>query len=164
MRWHGRKEAQVSDTPRTDGLTFLAQSGMMPPYNTVPSAFAQQLERELAVVTEQRDGLRAGIDYASDQLTKVKEQRDGLHELHNKNAARSKELLELCGTLREQRDGIEGMYHEVIAAVLECDPIPACQREDDQLEPPWEVITRIREQRDRLAEALRKAVCPRCGK
>ena len=38
------------------------------------------------------------------ELTAVTEQRDSLHELHNKNAARSKELLELCGTLREQRD------------------------------------------------------------
>jgi len=40
----------------------------------------------------------------NNQLTAVTEQRDGLHELHNKNAARSKELLELCGTLRKQRD------------------------------------------------------------
>ena len=58
----------------------------------------------------------------------------------------------------EQRDSIDSMYHKVIKAVLECDPIPACKREDDQLEPPWEVIARIREQRDRLAEALRKAI------
>ena len=52
--------------------------------------------------------------------------------------------------MTEQRDLIEGMYQKVIAAVLDCDPIPACKREHDQLEPPWEVITRIREQRDRL--------------
>ena len=54
----------------------------------------------------------------------------------------------------EQRDDIDSMYHKVIKEVLKCDPIPACKREDDQLEPPWEVIARIREQRDRLAEAL----------
>jgi hypothetical protein len=54
----------------------------------------------------------------------------------------------------EQRDEINSMYHKIIKEVLECDQIPACQREDDQLEPPWEVIARIREQRDRLAEAL----------
>jgi hypothetical protein len=58
----------------------------------------------------------------------------------------------------EQRDSIDSMYHKIIKEVLECDPIPACQREDDQLEPPWEVIARIRKQRDRLAEALRKAI------
>ena len=38
--------------------------------------FAKTLERELTAMTAQRDGLRAGIDYASDQLIKVKEQRD----------------------------------------------------------------------------------------
>jgi hypothetical protein len=50
---------------------------------------------------------------AENKLTAVTEQRDGLHELHNKNAARSKELLELCGKLRkeltavtEQRDAV----------------------------------------------------------
>jgi len=36
------------------------------------------LRRELKAVTEQRDGLRSGIDYASDQLHKVTEQRDRL--------------------------------------------------------------------------------------
>jgi hypothetical protein len=39
---------------------------------------AQNLEEELDRVTEQRDGLRSGIDYASDQLHKVTEQRDRL--------------------------------------------------------------------------------------
>jgi len=60
-----------------------------------------------AMLADMRD--RALI--AERELTAVTEQRDGLHELHNKNAARSKELLELCGTLRieltamtEQRD------------------------------------------------------------
>lgn len=38
----------MSDTPRTDGIEFLAQPGMMPPFSTVPSAFARELERELA--------------------------------------------------------------------------------------------------------------------
>jgi hypothetical protein len=42
--------------------------------------YAQDLETELAAVTEQRDGLRSGIDYASDQLSKVTEQRDRLAE------------------------------------------------------------------------------------
>ena len=36
----------MSDTPETDGIEFLAQPGMMPPYNTVPSDFARRLERE----------------------------------------------------------------------------------------------------------------------
>jgi hypothetical protein len=57
-----------------------------------------------------------------------------------------------------QRDGIDSMYYKIIKEVLECDPIPACKREDDHLEPPWEVIARIREQRDRLAEALQDLI------
>jgi hypothetical protein len=47
-----------------------------------------QLERELTTVTEQRDGLRSGIDYASDQLSKITQQRDRLAEAleHSLNA------------------------------------------------------------------------------
>jgi uncharacterized coiled-coil DUF342 family protein len=45
--------------------------------------FGRELERELTAVTEQRDGLRSGIDYASDQLHKVTEQRDRLAEAVN---------------------------------------------------------------------------------
>jgi len=35
-----------------------------------------RLERELTAVTEQRDRLRSGIDYACDQLSKITKQRD----------------------------------------------------------------------------------------
>jgi len=52
------------------------------------------------------------------------------------------------------RETLEGMYHKVVSACLRCDPIPACEREDDELEPPWEVIDRVKSQRDRLAEAV----------
>ena len=75
----------MSDTPRTDAATRMAFSGEY----MVPIEDAQKLERELAEVTKQRDGLRAGIDYASDQLTKVKEQRDKLAEaIANHNEAK----------------------------------------------------------------------------
>jgi hypothetical protein len=36
----------MSDTPETDGITFKATQEMMPPYDTVPSAFARRIERE----------------------------------------------------------------------------------------------------------------------
>jgi ATP-dependent protease ClpP protease subunit len=39
------------------------------------------LKQELIATTEQRDGLRSGIDYASEQLHKVTEQRDRMAEL-----------------------------------------------------------------------------------
>jgi preprotein translocase subunit SecA len=55
---------------------------------------------------------------------------------------------------KEQRETLEGMYHKVVSACLRCDPIPASQREDDELEPPWEVVDRVKRQRDRLAEAV----------
>jgi hypothetical protein len=43
----------MSKTPRTDSITFVSQPGMMPPYDTVPAAFARELEMELNE-TEQR--------------------------------------------------------------------------------------------------------------
>jgi hypothetical protein len=70
----------MSDTPETDDLIpqFL-DCGKIPDV----FALARRLERE-------RDEAR--------------EQRNCLHELHNKNAIHSKELLELCETLRKERD------------------------------------------------------------
>lgn len=42
---------------------------------------------------------------------------------------------------------LESMYGKIIREILLCDPIPASQRADDQLEPPWEVIARMRKER-----------------
>ena len=57
-------------------------------------------------------------------------------------------------------ESLESMYQRVVAACLHCDPIPACQREDDQLEPPWEVIGRILDERNTArvvaADAIRE--------
>ena len=61
-------------TPRTD-KAWSCFSGYTQPLQDVKD-LSHELERELTAMTEQRDGLREGIDYASDQLTKVKEQRD----------------------------------------------------------------------------------------
>jgi hypothetical protein len=62
----------VTDTPETDNL---ARGN-----HVVPTEFAQQLERERDEARQQRDGLRSGIEYASEQLTAVTEQRDRLAE------------------------------------------------------------------------------------
>ena len=93
-------------TPRTDAESFLSRGmGIVPtlPKEAVRIDFARTLERELTAVTEQRDGL---------------------HELHNKNAARSQELLELCRTLRkeltamtEQRDRLA----KALQKLADCD-------------------------------------------
>ena len=52
-----------------------------------------QLERERDEAREQRDGLRSGIDYASDQLTTVTEQRDRLAKALQECREDSVELL-----------------------------------------------------------------------
>jgi len=69
-------------TPRTDEFEALRNAMSTRASADYVSALqlCDELERELTAVTEQRDGLRWGIDYASDQLHKVTEQRDRLAE------------------------------------------------------------------------------------
>jgi len=50
---------------------------MMDPNGTIWD-HAKKVQLELTAMTEQQDGLRSGIDYASEQLHKVREQRDRL--------------------------------------------------------------------------------------
>lgn len=50
----------MSDTPRTDAATRMAFSGEY----MVPIQEAQNLERELADMTKQRDALAEGLDKA----------------------------------------------------------------------------------------------------
>jgi len=47
-----------NETPRTNGITFIAQPGMMPPYPTVPAEHARTLERELNAATAEIEQLR----------------------------------------------------------------------------------------------------------
>lgn len=69
----------MSDTPETDKAERMAFASEY----MVPTEFARELERE-------RDEAR--------------DQRNRLHELHNQNAIHHNELLELCVTLRKERD------------------------------------------------------------
>ena len=39
---------------------------------------------------------------------------------------------------------IDADYQKIVSEILECNPIPASLRIDDRLEPPWEVVRRIR--------------------
>lgn len=68
-------------------------------------------------------------------------ERDGLHALHNKNAAYSAELLELCRTLRKERDELRA-ENEILRSNKLSDPL---------LEVTFKHITA---ERDRLADAL----------
>lgn len=55
-----------------------------------------------------------------------------------------------------EEETLESMYAKVVAVALECDPIPAKDRTDDELEPPWEVFARVKRERDIwIAEAER---------
>ena len=53
---------------------------------------------------------------------------------------------------------LESMYHKVVMVALDCDPIPASQRADDRLEPPWEVFARMKRERDEARTALSATV------
>ena len=66
-------EIKLAPTPETDAMEYF--DAMCDPDRVVEAEFARKLERE----------------------------RNGLHDLHNKNATRSAELLELCQTLRKER-------------------------------------------------------------
>jgi hypothetical protein len=55
-----------------------------------------------------------------------------------------------------KEETLESMYAKVVSVALDCDPIPAKDRADGKLEPPWEVFARVKRERDRLAEAIRK--------
>jgi hypothetical protein len=80
----------------------------------------KRLQTDLDAVTKQRDGLRSGIDYASDQLHTVTEQRD---ELLRYNEAFRKETLICadCDAIRkeeydqaiEQRDRLAEALREM---------------------------------------------------
>jgi len=121
-------------TPRTNRFYASFADGECIPNQDEWLALCESLETELTAACQEIDMLKS--KYAD----------------HHAEAER---LTSEINAVTKQRDKIDLMYHKIIKEVLECDPIPACKRKDDQLEPPWEVIARVREQRDRLAEALK---------
>lgn len=56
--------------------------------------------------------------------------------------------------LIKERDALSADWQRVIKEVLACNPQPAAARADDRLEPPWDVIARVRNERDALLSAL----------
>ena len=95
----------------------------------------------LKAVTEQRDGLRSGIDYASDQLTRVTEQRDkALQKIKNQ---------------AERIAYLEGATNHATGTPLS-KAIEQRDRLAAGLEVAQQVGIQLGEQRDRLAEALRQ--------
>ena len=67
----------MSDTPRTDALWDNQPFGR--PFLSEVREFARELERELAEVTEQRDGAFSLIDYAGELLGVRKQEHKSAH-------------------------------------------------------------------------------------
>lgn len=72
----------------------------------------------------------------------------GLHNMEQGWGARMNrtQLIDALAGTKADLMRLERDWHKVINEVLKCNPIPARDRTDDQLEPPWEVIARIRQQ------------------
>jgi hypothetical protein len=134
----------MSDTPRTDACEKIAtrRHGYYDRF-----AIARELESELA---EARELLRQCLKVMPCGYIPT-------HTIENLPKMISDLATELAEEIT-QRETLEGMYHKVISACLKCDPIAACQREDGELEPPWEVIDRVMSQRDRLERELATAL------
>jgi DNA repair exonuclease SbcCD ATPase subunit len=72
--------AEIKDLHKAYGFELRDPNGTIWEYAAKMKEEITAARAELTAVTEQRDGLRSGIDYASDQLHKVTEQRDRLAE------------------------------------------------------------------------------------
>jgi hypothetical protein len=139
----------MKPTPETDKFFATFADGEAAPSHAEYYTRLQDLERERDEAREQLALTEKNLEISMQQTKQAVQDRADEHIV-----------------LIQQRDearGLEAMYQKVVAACLRCDPIPACQREDGQLEPPWEVIDRIRcerdearGQRDRLAELHNK--------
>jgi len=82
---------------------------MMDPNGTIWD-YAKKMQLQVTAMTEQQDGLRWGIDYASDQLHKVTEQRDGLRK---RIAQLEDELAKACVKVEELAEiGLDQMDKE----------------------------------------------------
>jgi hypothetical protein len=66
-----------TDTPRTNDAAFMA---IHIDGNGVPTEFARKLERELAEVTEQRDGITLRLGQTQERMIDAERQRDRLAE------------------------------------------------------------------------------------
>ena len=112
-------------------------------------------------------GLRGFVERIATLKATVKRLDDVILTLTDDNEKQEQKIAALEAKVKE-KDKHEDDYQRVIGEILLCNPIPACQRLDDTLEPPWEVIKRMREQiaaltttiseRDEEIERLRGAV------
>jgi hypothetical protein len=83
------------------------------------------------------------------------EEERGMAEMYARDLkAENDALRERLAVVTKDRDGLSVWYQKVVMVALDSDPIPAAERDDDTLEPPWEVFARIRRERDEARERL----------
>ena len=81
------------------------------------------LMRENKMLTEQRDGLRSAVDYASDQLTRVTEQRDAV-------TLRLGDTQVLMFDAEKQRDRLAEALKDALYDLETSDGLMACDNEE----------------------------------
>lgn len=85
------------------------------------NARAEAVEKALSTATEDRYNLAL-----------LNETRDLRRQLAEANA---------------RADALDSGFQKLIREALACNPIPACKRDDGELEPPWEAVARTRKDR-----------------
>jgi hypothetical protein len=110
------------------------------PTALVHKALYDTVERER---DEEREAIRALAEHGESEIQRitkerdeVQEQRDCLHNLHNKNAIRSKELLDLCRTLRKERDEARAITKEAITGLYNLGDYDLANQLSSKLEGP----------------------------
>ena len=123
-----------------------------------PSEYIKQLERE-------RDTLQAELATANEitrlhceQGVRMDKELARLNTIGEAQRLRELKLVEALQGVRRELERYKADYQRIIKEVLACNPLPASSRSDDQLEPPWEVIARMRTELARVREALEDLV------
>lgn len=111
----------MSETPETDGQEFIRvyEYGHFPPYPTVSSAFARDLERRLNAAIRERDNAESDRKQAdADTIRALHERNEARKELEAVNEALGyddawsdgKRLSRAVAILRQQRDELREKY------------------------------------------------------
>ena len=140
-----------------DRLALTPSSGIPAnyiPFNDIP----EEVHRAAQTLNSyfERQGMREWqfAAVADRRLVNAMErERNGLHDLHNKNATRSAELLELCQTLRKERDEWKAKYIQQNKD-LGCEMMDPNGTIWDYAKKVQTDLASMTEQRDRLAEVL----------
>ena len=117
------------------------------------------------VLTSQRDTLQAELATANEitrlhceQGVRMDKELARLNTIGEAQRLRELKLVEALQGVRRELERYKADYQRIIKEVLACNPLPASSRSDDQLEPPWEVIARMRTELARVREALEDLV------